>query len=78
MIYLKYYEALKGKLLSKLDKSEPYIGMRLISDSGKEYKIRGFNDRDGIRWESDDISKGVWSKSKFEEYIKDGRLKIML
>ena len=55
---------------------KPVVGETLTSDSNQNYKVRGFTDKGGIQWENTkDGSKGVWSKEKFDEYIKDGRLK---
>jgi hypothetical protein len=54
----------------------PIIGETLTSDSNQNYKIRGFTDKGGIQWNNTkDGSKGVWSKEKFDQYIKEGRLK---
>ena len=54
----------------------PVIGDTLTSDSNQNYKIRGTTDKGGVQWENTkDGSKGVWSKEKFDEYIKNGRLK---
>ena len=54
----------------------PVIGDTLTSDSNQNYKIRGTTDKGGVQWENTkDGSKGVWSKERFDEYIKNGRLK---
>ena len=54
----------------------PKVGDTFTSDSGQNYKIRGFSEKGGIQWDNTkDGSKGVWSKEKFDEYIKEGRLK---
>lgn len=55
---------------------KPIIGETLTSDSNQNYKVRGFTDNSGVQWiNTKDGSKGVWSKYKFDQYIKDGRLK---